>query len=75
MQADGKGGRMPLKPLICRVSSAVEQRFCNRKTRPTSHFVLLLRNLHQQGLDTATPGKAMFQMLRVFAEFERTIIP
>jgi DNA invertase Pin-like site-specific DNA recombinase len=31
--------------------------------------------LHQQGLDTSTPaGKAMFQMLGVFAEFERTII-
>ena len=31
--------------------------------------------LHQQGLDTATPaGKAMFQMLGVFAEFERAII-
>jgi DNA invertase Pin-like site-specific DNA recombinase len=31
--------------------------------------------LHQQGLDTSTPaGKAMFQMLGVFAEFERTMI-
>jgi DNA invertase Pin-like site-specific DNA recombinase len=31
--------------------------------------------LHQQGLDTsATAGKAMFQMLGVFAEFERGII-
>src|SRR5262249_51758458 len=31
--------------------------------------------LHQQGLDTMTPaGKAMFQMLGVFAEFERSII-
>jgi DNA invertase Pin-like site-specific DNA recombinase len=31
--------------------------------------------LHQQGLDTSTPsGKAMFQMLGVFAEFERAII-
>ena len=30
--------------------------------------------LHQQGLDTTTPGgKAMFQMLGVFAEFERII--
>ena len=27
--------------------------------------------LHQQGLDTSTPaGKAMFQMMGVFAEFE-----
>lgn len=31
--------------------------------------------LHVQALDTTTPaGKAMFQMLGVFAEFERTII-
>jgi DNA invertase Pin-like site-specific DNA recombinase len=31
--------------------------------------------LHQQGLDTSTPaGKAMFQMLGVFAEFERSMI-
>ncbi|HZS85294.1 MAG TPA: recombinase family protein [Stellaceae bacterium] len=31
--------------------------------------------LHQQGLDTSTPaGKAMFQMMGVFAEFERAII-
>lgn len=31
--------------------------------------------LHQQGLDTSTTaGKAMFQMLGVFAEFERDII-
>src|SRR5262245_2121112 len=31
--------------------------------------------LHQQGLDTTTPaGKAMFQMMAVFAEFERAII-
>jgi DNA invertase Pin-like site-specific DNA recombinase len=31
--------------------------------------------LHQQALDTSTPsGRAMFQMLGVFAEFERSII-
>lgn len=31
--------------------------------------------LHQQGLDTSTPaGKAMFQMLGVFSEFERAMI-
>ena len=31
--------------------------------------------LHQQGLDTTTPaGKAMFQMMAVFAEFERSMI-
>jgi DNA invertase Pin-like site-specific DNA recombinase len=31
--------------------------------------------LHQQGLDTRSPaGKAMFQMMAVFAEFERAMI-
>jgi DNA invertase Pin-like site-specific DNA recombinase len=31
--------------------------------------------LHQQGLDTTTPAlKAMFQMMDVFAEFERAMI-
>jgi len=31
--------------------------------------------LHAQGIDTTTPaGKAMFQMMGVFAEFERSII-
>jgi DNA invertase Pin-like site-specific DNA recombinase len=31
--------------------------------------------LHQQGLDTTTPsGKAMFQMMGVFADFERAMI-
>ena len=31
--------------------------------------------LHQQGVDTTTPaGKAMFQMVGVFAEFERSMI-
>ena len=31
--------------------------------------------LHQQGIDTTSPGgKAMFPMLGVFAEFERSII-
>jgi Resolvase, N terminal domain len=31
--------------------------------------------LHQQGIDTTTPaGKALFQMISVFAEFERAMI-
>ena len=31
--------------------------------------------LHQQGLDTTTPaGKALFQIMGVFAEFERSMI-
>ena len=33
------------------------------------------RHLHQQGIDTTTPGgKALFQMMGVFAEFERSMI-
>jgi DNA invertase Pin-like site-specific DNA recombinase len=40
----------------------------------TSHFKIDLF-LRQQGLDTTTPaGKAMFQMMGVFAEFERAMI-
>jgi DNA invertase Pin-like site-specific DNA recombinase len=39
------------------------------------HALKIELYLHQQGLDTTTPaGKAMFQMLGVFAEFERTMI-
>jgi DNA invertase Pin-like site-specific DNA recombinase len=35
----------------------------------------LTQVLRQQGLDTTTPaGKAMFQMMSVFAEFERAMI-
>lgn len=39
------------------------------------HAVRVDLYLHQQGVDTTTPsGKAMFQMLGVFAEFERSMI-
>jgi DNA invertase Pin-like site-specific DNA recombinase len=39
------------------------------------HAVRIDLFLHQQGLDTTTPaGKAMFQMMGVFAEFERAMI-
>ena len=39
------------------------------------HALRMELYLHQQGLDTATPaGKAMFQMMGVFAEFERAMI-
>jgi DNA invertase Pin-like site-specific DNA recombinase len=39
------------------------------------HAVHVELYLHQQGLDTSTPaGKAMFQMMGVFAEFERNVI-
>ena len=39
------------------------------------HAVKVGLYLHQQGLDTTTPaGRAMFGMLGVFAEFERSLI-
>lgn len=39
------------------------------------HAVNVDLYLHQQGVDTTTPaGKAMFQMLGVFSEFERAMI-
>ena len=39
------------------------------------HSKLVDLYLHQQGIDTTTPsGKAMFQMMGVFAEFERSML-
>jgi DNA invertase Pin-like site-specific DNA recombinase len=56
----------------------------DRLGRSLQHLVGLLEELHaagvdlylhQQGLDTATPaGRAMFQAMGVFAEFERAMI-
>jgi DNA invertase Pin-like site-specific DNA recombinase len=56
----------------------------DRLGRSLQHLVSFLEHLratntdlflHQQGLDTTTPsGRAMFQMIGVFAEFERAII-
>ena len=56
----------------------------SRLGRSLSHLVTLLEEFHakgvdlyfhQQGIDTTTPsGKAMFQMLGVFSEFERGMI-
>jgi DNA invertase Pin-like site-specific DNA recombinase len=56
----------------------------DRLSRSLSHLVTFLGEihgkgidlyLHTQGLDTSTPtGKAMFQLLGVFAELERSII-
>jgi DNA invertase Pin-like site-specific DNA recombinase len=43
--------------------------------QPELHSLRIDLFLHQQGIDTTTPGgKAMFQMMGVFAEFERSII-
>ena len=56
----------------------------SRLGRSLSHLISLLEQFHakgvnlyfhQQGIDTTTPaGKAMFQMLGVFSEFERGMI-
>jgi DNA invertase Pin-like site-specific DNA recombinase len=56
----------------------------DRLGRSLQHLVAFLEDvhhlgidlyLHQQGIDTTTPaGKAMFQMLGVFSEFERAMI-
>ncbi len=56
----------------------------DRLGRSLQHLVAFLEELHalkidlylhQQGIDTATPaGKAMYQMMAVFAEFERAMI-
>jgi DNA invertase Pin-like site-specific DNA recombinase len=56
----------------------------DRLGRSLQHLVSFLEELHsksvdlylhQQGIDTTSPaGKAMFQMLGVFAEFERSMI-
>ena len=56
----------------------------DRLGRSLRHLVAFLDELHalkidlymhQQGIDTTTPaGKAMFQMMGVFAEFERAMI-
>jgi DNA invertase Pin-like site-specific DNA recombinase len=42
---------------------------------PELHAIGIDLFLHQQGVDTTTPaGKALFQMMGVFAEFERAMI-
>ncbi len=56
----------------------------SRLGRSLQHLISLLSDihskdvglyLHQQGVDTTTPsGKAMFSMMGVFAEFERSMI-
>lgn len=56
----------------------------DRLGRSLTHLVVMLDEihakgidlyLHQQGIDTTTPGgKALFQMCGVFAEFERAMI-
>ena len=47
----------------------------NRGFLSEIHALKIDLYLHQQGFDTTTPaGKAMFQMMGVFSEFERAMI-
>jgi DNA invertase Pin-like site-specific DNA recombinase len=73
-----------LKAVIARKIDVVAAWSTDRICRSLQHLVGFLAELqavgcdlylHQQRIDTTTPsGKAMFQMLGVFAEFERAMI-
>jgi DNA invertase Pin-like site-specific DNA recombinase len=55
--------------------AAVKRRSLCEPTCRSDVFFRFAGAAHQQGIDTATPaGKAMFQMMGVFAEFERAMI-
>ncbi len=72
------------KAIIRREIDVVMSWSVNRLGRTLQHLVTFLGELngvgidlylHQQGVDTTTPaGKALFQMMGVFAEFERSMI-
>jgi DNA invertase Pin-like site-specific DNA recombinase len=56
------------------VKRAAEFATCHRSLDP-SGSIRRCGNVEGAGLDTTTPaGKAMFQMMGVFAEFERAMI-
>jgi DNA invertase Pin-like site-specific DNA recombinase len=73
-----------LKAVVRREIDVVAVWSVNCLGRSSRHLVGFLEELdgtgcdlylHQQSLDTTTPaGRAMFQMLGVFSEFERSII-
>jgi DNA invertase Pin-like site-specific DNA recombinase len=73
-----------LKSVARREVDVVAAWSVDRLGRSLTHLLDFLRELHakvvdlflhQQGLDTSTPsGRAMFQMMGVFAEFERAMI-
>jgi DNA invertase Pin-like site-specific DNA recombinase len=73
-----------LKAVACREIDIVLAWSVDRLGRSLQDLLSLLAELHakgidlylhQQGLDTSTPaGKALFQMMGVFSEFERAII-
>jgi DNA invertase Pin-like site-specific DNA recombinase len=87
----GAKGRDQRPKLDALLKGAVRREFdviaawsVDRLGRSLTHLVALLDEihgkgidlyLHQQGIDTTTPGgKALFQMCGVFAEFERAMI-
>ena len=73
-----------LRAVVRREIDVVAAWSVDRLGRSLQHLVSFLEELdgagcdlylHQQALDTTTPaGRAMFQMLGVFSEFERSII-
>jgi DNA invertase Pin-like site-specific DNA recombinase len=73
-----------LKDATARKINMIAAWSVDRLGRSLQHLVSFLNDLqaldcdlylHQQALDTSTPsGRAMFQMLGVFAEFEKSII-
>src|SRR5262245_12961086 len=62
--------------IVCQPLAAAAQSIrSNTPSAPQRAVPFPCAVLDQQGLDTTTPaGRAMFQMLGVFAEFERSII-
>src|ERR1700691_3957069 len=87
-RAKGRTDRRPLAAMLNAVArrevDMVAAWSVDRLGRSLTDLLDLLRDLHakgvdlflhQQGLDTSTPsGRAMFQMMGVFAEFERAMI-
>jgi DNA invertase Pin-like site-specific DNA recombinase len=73
-----------MKAVACREIDMVAAWSVDRLGRSLTHLLSFLTELqakgvdlflHRQGLDTTTPSsRAMFQMLGVFAEFERAMI-
>ena len=86
--AKGRDGRPALDRLLKdatrRKFNLIAAWSVDRLGRSLQHLISLLSEvhavgcdlyLHQQGVDTTTPaGKMMFQMMGVFAEFERAMI-
>ena len=82
---DGRPGLVALMKAVARREiDMVAAWSVDRLGRSLTDLLELLREmhskgvdlfLHQQGLDTSTPGgRAMFQMMGVFAEFERAML-